>query len=148
MANLRSIRYIVVHCTATPVNTTVESIKRYWKEQRGWEDVPGYHYLILRDGTIIQLLDERQNSNGVYQHNFECVNIAYIGGIDKDGQPIDNRSEAQCHAMFNKIVALTERYPKAQVLGHRDFPEVKKACPCFDVRSWLQNYEPEFKQRA
>jgi N-acetylmuramoyl-L-alanine amidase len=148
MANLRNIRYIVVHCTATPVNTTVESIKRYWKEQRGWGDVPGYHYLILRDGSIIQLLDESKNSYGVYHHNSECVSIAYLGGVDKDGQPVDNRSEVQCHAMFNKIVALTERYPKAQVLGHRDFPEVKKACPCFDVRSWLQNYEPEFKQRA
>jgi N-acetylmuramoyl-L-alanine amidase len=148
MITLRNINYIVIHCTATPVNTTVESIKRYWKEVRGWGDVPGYHYLILRDGSIIQLLDEKQNSYGVYHHNSECVSIAYLGGIDKDNQPIDNRSEAQCHAMFNKIVALTERYPKAQVLGHRDFPEVKKACPCFDVRSWLQNYEPEFKQRA
>lgn len=148
MTNLRNIRYIVVHCTATPVNTTVESIKKYWKEVRGWGDTPGYHYLILRDGTIIQLLDERKNSYGVYHHNSECVSIAYLGGVDKDGQPIDNRSETQCHAMFNKIVALTERYPTAQVLGHRDFPEVKKACPCFDVRSWLQNYEPEFKQRA
>jgi N-acetylmuramoyl-L-alanine amidase len=148
MTTFRNINYIVIHCTATPVNTTVESIKRYWKEVRGWGDVPGYHYLILRDGSIIQLLDERQNSYGVYHHNSECVSIAYLGGIDKDGQPIDNRSEAQCHAMFNKIVALTERYPKAEVLGHRDFPEVKKACPCFDVRNWLMNYEPEFKQRA
>jgi N-acetylmuramoyl-L-alanine amidase len=148
MTTLRNINYIVIHCTATPVNTTVDSIKRYWKEVRGWGDVPGYHYLILRDGSIIQLLDEKQNSYGVYHHNSECVSIAYLGGVDKDGQPIDNRSDAQCHALFNKIVALTERYPKAQLLGHRDFPEVKKACPCFDVRSWLQNYEPEFKQRA
>jgi len=148
MKNPRDIKYIVVHCTATPTTTTLESIKRYWKEQRGWGDTPGYHYIIKRDGVIIQLLDEKKNSNGVYAHNSNCINIAYIGGIDKDGKPLDNRSDAQKHAMFDIIVRLTERYPKAEVLGHRDFPGVQKACPCFDVKEWLKNYEPDFNSAA
>lgn len=148
MKNLRDIKYIVVHCTATPTNTTLESIKRYWKEQRGWGDTPGYHYFIKRDGTIVQLLDEKKNSYGVYKHNSECISIAYVGGIDKDGKPVDNRSDAQKHAMFDIIVRLTEKYPKAEVLGHRDFPGVAKACPCFDVKEWLKNYEPDFNSEA
>lgn len=148
MKNPRDIKYIVVHCTATPTTTTLESIKRYWKEQRGWGDTPGYHYIIKRDGVIIQLLDEKKNSNGVYAHNSNCINVAYIGGIDKDGKPLDNRSDAQKHAMFDIIVRLTERYPKAEVLGHRDFPGVQKACPCFDVKEWLKNYEPDFNSAA
>lgn len=147
MNNPRNIKFIVVHCTATPTNTTLESIKKYWKEQRGW-DTPGYHYFIKRDGSIIQLLDEKKNSNGVYAHNSACINIAYLGGIDKEGKPLDNRSDAQKHAMFDKIVELTERYPKAEVLGHRDFPNVSKACPCFDVREWLKNYEPDLNNAA
>lgn len=146
--NLRNIKYIVVHCTATPTTTTLESIKRYWKEQRGWGDTPGYHYFIKRDGTIVQLLDEKKNSYGVYKHNSECISIAYVDGIDKDGKPVDNRSDAQKHAMFDIIVRLTEKYPKAEVLGHRDFPGVKKACPCFDVKDWLKNYEPDFNSAA
>lgn len=146
--NLRNIKYIVLHCTATPTTTTLESIKRYWKEQRGWGDTPGYHYFIKRDGTIVQLLDEKKNSYGVYKHNSECISIAYVGGIDKDGKPVDNRSDAQKHAMFDIIVRLTEKYPKAEVLGHRDFPGVKKACPCFDVKEWLKNYEPDFNSAA
>lgn len=146
--NQRNIKYIVVHCTATPTTTTLESIKRYWKEQRGWGDTPGYHYFIKRDGTIVQLLDEKKNSYGVYKHNSECISIAYVGGIDKDGKPADNRSDAQKHAMFDIIVRLTEKYPKAEVLGHRDFPGVKKACPCFDVKEWLKNYEPDFNSAA
>jgi len=143
MKNPRNIRYLVVHCTATPVNTTLDSIKKFWKEQRGWGDTPGYHYFIQRDGTIIQLLDESKNSYGVFHHNSECISIAYLGGIDKEGKPVDNRSELQKEAMFDKIVELTERYPQAEVLGHRDFPDVHKACPCFDVREWLKNYEPD-----
>lgn len=146
--NLRNIKYIVVHCTATPATTTLESIKRYWKEKRGWGDTPGYHYFIKRDGTIVQLLDEKKNSYGVYKHNSECISIAYVGGIDKDGKPVDNRSDAQKHAMFDIIVRLTEKYPKAEVLGHRDFSGVKKACPCFDVKEWLKNYEPDFNSEA
>lgn len=144
---MRTIKYIVVHCTATDPNATVEAIKKFWKEIRKW-DKPGYHYLIQRDGEIVQLLDEKEISYGAYGHNKDCVHIAYIGGIDKDGKPIDNRSARQIHSMFDKIVELSEKYPQAKILGHRDFPEVKKACPSFDVREWLNNYKPEFKQAA
>ena len=146
--NPRKIKYIVVHCTATPPTTTIEAIKRYWKEQRGWGDTPGYHYIIERDGTIVQLLDESKNSNGVYQHNSACINISYIGGIDKDNKPIDNRTDAQKHSMFDKIVELTEKYEGSEVLGHRDFPDVHKACPSFDVREWLKNYEPVIEKEV
>lgn len=146
MKNQRTIKYIVVHCTATPPNTTVESIKHYWKEIKKWGDTPGYHYIILRDGTIVQLLAEDKNSYGVYAHNSECINISYIGGVDKDNKPIDNRTPAQKHAMFNKIIELTEKYKSAQVRGHRDFEGVKKACPSFDVKTWLASYTPDLDQ--
>jgi N-acetylmuramoyl-L-alanine amidase len=144
---MRTIKYIVVHCTATQPNATVEAIKKFWKEIRKW-DKPGYHYLIQRDGEIVQLLDEKEISYGAYGHNQDCIHIAYIGGIDKDGKPLDNRSTRQIHSMFDKIVELSEKYPQAKILGHRDFPGVKKACPSFDVREWLNNYKPEFKIAA
>lgn len=143
MSKTRNIKYIVIHCTATPPETTIESMKKYWKEVRGWGDTPGYHYVIKRNGDIVQLLSETKNSNGVYAHNSSCINISYIGGIDKDGRPVDNRTNAQKHAMFDKIVELTEKYPGAEPLGHRDFPGVKKACPSFDVKKWLSEYVPD-----
>jgi len=145
---MRIITHIVIHCTATPPTTTIASMKRYWKEVRGWGDTPGYHYIIERDGNIVQLLDEKVNSNGVYLHNSSCINIAYIGGVDKDNKPIDNRTDAQKHAMFDKIVELTEKYKGAKPCGHRDFPDVKKACPSFDVKTWLADYTPDFDRAA
>lgn len=144
----RNIQHIVIHCTATQPNTTIESIKKYWKEVRGWGDIPGYHYVIKSNGELVKLLDESKNSNGVYLHNSTCLNIAYIGGIDKEGKPKDTRTRAQEDTMFNLIVALTERYPQAQVLGHRDFPGVAKACPSFDVTTWLANYTPDLNIAA
>lgn len=142
MKNPRNIQFIVIHCTATPQTTTLESIQHYWKTVRGWGDTPGYHYLIQIDGTILNLLDETKNSNGVYAHNSECINISYMGGVDKDGKPKDTRSRKQQDAMFSKIVELTNKYPQAKVLGHRDFAGVKKACPSFDVKTWLSSYHP------
>ena len=144
---MRNIKFIVVHCTATPPTATVEAIKKYWKEVRKW-DKPGYHFLIHRDGEVEQLLDEKEASYGAYGHNQDSIHVSYIGGVDKDNKPIDNRSELQKHAMFDKLVELSEKYPKAQILGHRDFPNVAKACPSFDVRKWLHDYEPNFKQAA
>jgi N-acetylmuramoyl-L-alanine amidase len=76
------------------------------------------------------------------------VNIAYTGGIDKEGKPLDNRTELQNEALFEKIVELTERYPNAVVQGHRDFPNQNRACPCFDVKQWLKEYVPPIAQAA
>jgi N-acetylmuramoyl-L-alanine amidase len=148
MTNPRNIQHIVVHCTATQPNVLLEAIQKFWRDVKGWKKIPGYHYIIKRDGEIVQLLDEKLVSNGAFGHNHQCVHIAYIGGIDKDGNPLDNRTEAQKHAMFDKIVELAERYPNATAIGHRDFAGVHKACPSFDVKSWLASYTPDLGMAA
>ncbi len=37
---------------------------------------------------------------------------------------------------------LLKRFPKARILGHRDLPEVRKACPSYDVRADLNAEKP------
>jgi len=92
------------------------------------------------------------NVNGVKDFNARSIHIAYIGGIDSNNQPEDNRSEAQQHAMYNLLQELTEKYPFAKLMGHRDFPNVARACPSFDVDTWWKEYkkihEAEFAKRA
>lgn len=143
----RDIKFIVVHCTATTPDAKVQDIQRYWKETLGWND-PGYHYLIKRDGQIVPLQDESKIANGVKGNNQNSIHVSYIGGVDRDGKPKDNRTTQQLESMFEKLVELSEKYPKAKIVGHRDFPGVKKACPSFDVRSWLAGYEPEIDLAA
>lgn len=143
----RNIHYIVVHCTATPPDTTIESIKNYWKENLKWKN-PGYHYIIKRNGEIVTLLLEDQVANGVKGYNKNSIHLSFIGGVDKNNQPVDNRTDAQIHAMFNKLIALSEKYPNAMILGHRDFPGVTKMCPSFDVKQWLNNYMPDLDRAA
>lgn len=138
---MRIIRYIAVHCTASSVNTTPNDLLAYWYKEKGWK-APGYHYLVQRDGEVVQLLEEERVSNGVKGYNKITINVAYIGGIDKEGRPVDNRTPRQEAALFDLLVELNERFPEAEILGHRDFPGVNKACPCFDVKQWLADYTP------
>ncbi len=144
---MRQVKYIVLHCTATPVTTNIASIQNYWKTNLGWKN-PGYHYLIERNGNVVQLQKEDKIANGVKGFNESSIHISYIGGVDKNNKPLDNRTRAQEDAMFSKIVELTEKYPTAIIKGHRDFPFVKKACPSFDAKTWLQNYTPDLKIAA
>ncbi len=43
----------VIHHTATAKTTSVECIRRYHMEERGWNDI-GYHYLIDWKGNIFK----------------------------------------------------------------------------------------------
>lgn len=91
---MRQIKRIFVHCTAGPQTQTVQEIQKYWKTHNKWKD-PGYHYIIKPDGEIIPLQPEDKPSNGVAGYNSTSINVCYIGGVDKQGRPIDNRTDAQ-----------------------------------------------------
>ncbi|MCW0518302.1 N-acetylmuramoyl-L-alanine amidase [Riemerella anatipestifer] len=145
---MRTIKYIVLHCTATPQNTTIESIKRFWREKLGWKNV-GYHYIIKPDGEIVQLADLNTITNGVKGHNRYSVHIAYIGGVEK-GKAVDNRTLQQKASQVKLLRELQAKFPKAEILGHRDLSpdlngdgiisphEWTKECPSFDTRKWLK----------
>lgn len=53
-------------------------------------------------------------SNGVKGHNFESVNIAYMGGISRTGKPIDNRTDEQKEGLRQLLKELRHRYPDAK----------------------------------
>lgn len=135
---MRVIKYIAVHCTATSQTTSIDSIKNYWKTNLGWK-MPGYHFIIKPDGEAVKLLSVDEVSNGVKGFNSETINISYIGGIDKQGKPIDNRTEAQKATLLKLLKEFRAKFPNAVIQGHRDFPNVKKACPSFNAKKEYEN---------
>lgn len=144
---MRKIERIFIHCTAGSQKQTIADLRAEFK-RKGWTN-PGYHYVIPPDGTVTQLLDEQQVSNGVKGYNQTSINVAYIGGIGSTGKAVDNRTDAQKTALRQIVSALKNRYPDAEVLGHRDIsPDTNhngivdpweriKECPCFDVKTEL-----------
>lgn len=133
---MRNIKYIVIHCTAGSQTQSIESIQAFWRNVRGW-NTPGYHHIIKPSGEIVDLLPINKVSNGVAGHNSKCINIAYIGGVDKNLKPVDNRTEEQKKSILELIAKYKKMFPSADVRGHRDFEGVRKDCPSFDVKSWL-----------
>lgn len=141
---MRPIERIFIHCTASPQTATVQDIRNEFRA-KGWK-YPGYHYVIAPDGQITCLLDENLVSNGVEGYNKTSVNIAYIGGIDSSGKSVDNRTQAQKDKLVWLLKELRKRYPKAEILGHRDIsPDTNnngivdpweriKDCPCFNAK--------------
>jgi N-acetylmuramoyl-L-alanine amidase len=127
-----------VHCTATAQLAKIEAIQNYWREHLGWQ-TPGYHFIVKVDGTWVNLLPIEKVSNGVKGFNSEIINISYIGGIDKNGVPKDTRTIYQKETLLNLLKALKKKFPTATIQGHRDFPNVKKACPSFDAKKEYEN---------
>ena len=129
---MRAISYLAIHCSATPQTTTVESINSYWKRVLGWR-APGYHFIIKANGEVVQLLPIEQISNGVAGYNKNTINICYIGGVDKNNKPTDNRTKEQKASLLKVIKEMKALFPTAIVKGHYQFPNVKKACPSYDA---------------
>ena len=131
---MRNIKYLVVHCTATPQATTVESIQRYWRERLGWL-ASGYHKIVKPNGEVITLAQDDAVCNGVAGFNSASLHVSYIGGIDSRGNAFDNRTQGQKDAISQVLHAWRAKYPNAKIQGHRDFPRVNKACPSFDAKT-------------
>lgn len=146
---MRTIHHLVVHCTATSQRTTIDSLRRHFK-QLGWNH-PGYHWVVAPGGNMTNLLDEALVANGVKGHNATSIHVAYIGGIDAAGRAVDNRTGQQKQALRTLLCVLKRRYPGARIVGHRDFsPDLDgngridpgeriKECPCFDAAEEYRN---------
>lgn len=134
---MRKITHIVLHCTAGPQSQTVEAIQEYWRNVLGWRN-PGYHIIIRPNGEEVHLLPISQVSNGVAGHNANSIHISYIGGVDEKNRAVDNRTNAQKGTQIDLLRKFKAMFPDAVICGHRDFPGVSKACPSFDVKSWLK----------
>ena len=137
MKNPRKIDLIVVHCSATRVNKnfTVEQLEACHKA-RGFKSI-GYHYYITKDGMLYPCRPEDEIGAHARHYNAHSIGICYEGGLDKNGKPADTRTPEQKETLEELLYSLAQDYPNAEILGHCDLPGVRKACPSFDVATWL-----------
>ena len=136
---MRQINYIIIHCSATKAGQDfrAKDIDR-WHRERGWDGI-GYHKVIDLDGTIEPGRSEAKPGAHCKGHNSDSIGICYIGGLDKNGKPADTRTELQKAALAGLVADYKRRFPNAKVVGHRDMPNVHKACPCFNAKEEYKN---------
>ena len=142
---MRQIDYIVIHCSATKPSQDIDikDVER-WHKQRGWKGV-GYNYFIKRSGTIQRGRDLDKDGFVIEEigahvkgYNSKSIGICYAGGIDSNKRSEDNRTKEQKESLATLLFTLKELFPKVKIKGHRDFPNVAKSCPSFDVADWLK----------
>jgi len=137
------VEHIVVHCTATRPSqdiglTDIDA----WHRHRGFLGC-GYHLIIKRDGTVEhgRGLDEVGAHARGFNHN--SIAVALVGGVTEEdvNVPENNFTDNQFTSLREVLTELKEAYQSAQILGHRDLPNVNKACPSFDVQEWLDSWD-------
>ena len=129
---MRNIDKIIVHCSATPEGRDVstEEIKRWHTEERGWDDI-GYHWVVELDSSIKEGRNEEISGAHCRGQNSNSIGVCYVGGSDAEGKPKDTRTPDQKEALAKLLSDLKDKYPDANIYGHRDF--ANKACPSFDA---------------
>ena len=130
---MRNINKIIVHCSATPEgrDVSVDTIRKWHVEDNGWSDI-GYHWVITLSGAIEKGRPESRSGAHAKGHNKNSVGVCYVGGVDSDMNPKDTRTDAQKETLKCLLEDLRERYPQAEIIGHRDVSS--KDCPSFDAK--------------
>ena len=137
---MKQIKYIIIHCTATAEfkDFKAKDVDK-WHKQRGWDCI-GYHYIIDLDGTIEKGRPETKIGAHCKGFNDCSIGVCYVGGLAPDNKtPKDTRTNAQKASLLKLIKQLKAKYPNAKVVGHKDMPNVHKACPCFEAKREYNN---------
>lgn len=129
----RTIEGYNIHCSGTRINATISGMLRYWKSL-GWIN-PGYNIGIHADGSITVIAELNQVTNGVKGFNLRRINIMTIGGLNSKGKIEDTMTPEQYESLKFVIIELDKKLGRKDKKGHRDFPGVNKACPCYDFRT-------------
>ena len=144
MMSADSIRFLVLHCSATRRNQdySVEQLRRDHKA-RGFYDI-GYHFYIRKDGTMTQHRKLLEVGAHARPYNRCSIGICYEGGLNEEGRACNTITPQQFERIQELLAVLKKLFPKAKILGHRDLPgTTPKECPGFDAGSWALQHQLE-----
>ena len=141
MMSADSVSFLVLHCSASRCNQdySVEQLRRDHKA-RGFYDI-GYHFYIRKDGTMTQHRKLLEVGAHARPYNRCSIGICYEGGLDEQGKPCNTMTTEQETRLIDLFRNLKILFPKAKILGHRDWPgTTPKECPCLDAGSWAARH--------
>lgn len=134
MDSPQSVRFLVIHCSATKCNRnyTEKQLLRDHKA-RGFRTV-GYHFYCRKDGSLTQFRKLLEVGAHARPYNRCSIGICYEGGLDEEGRPANTLTHAQHRVIRHLLLQLKILFPHAEIVGHRDLPgATPKECPCFNA---------------
>ena len=144
MMSADSIKFLVLHCSASRCNQdySVEQLRRDHKA-RGFYDI-GYHFYIRKDGTMTQHRMLLEVGAHARPYNRCSIGICYEGGLNEEGRACNTITAEQETRLVELFRNLKTLFPKAKIVGHRDLPgTTPKECPGFDAGSWALQHQLE-----
>ena len=144
MMSADSIKFLVLHCSASRCNQdySVEQLRRDHKA-RGFYDI-GYHFYIRKDGTMTQHRMLLEVGAHARPYNRCSIGICYEGGLNEEGRACNTITPQQETRLVELFRNLKTLFPKAKIVGHRDLPgTTPKECPGFDAGSWALQHQLE-----
>lgn len=135
---------IIVHCSDTRPDWMADAplaLKRAeidrWHKLRGFNGF-GYHWLIDRDGKVLDGRRETEIGAHVEGHNTGAIGICIIGGhgCTEHDAFAEHFTAAQDTSLRQLIQGIGMRTRITRVSGHNEY--AAKACPGFNVPAWLK----------
>lgn len=134
---LADVRYLVVHRSATPPDADIGAKEIEFEHRQRGSFMIGYHKVIRRNGTIEDGRPLDQPGAHVPRYNQCSIGICLVGGCNSDLEEENNFTAAQLSTLLVLLTDLRVKFPRAEILGHRDMPKATTSSPSFDVRAWL-----------
>ena len=131
------ITHLTIHCAATPEGRDVSAdTVASWDIARFGQE--SYHHIVTLDGIDHKRLADDVKGAHVAGHNTGNIGVCYVGGMDAGMKAAkDTRTDLQRVTLRAIVAGYRAKYPGLVVQGHRDWPDVSKACPSFDVHTEL-----------
>ena len=153
----RDITEAVVHWTANFIDQdlTAEDIHRV-HVNRGFDEI-GYHFIILRDGSLQLGRDINKVGAHALRRNAHSIGISFVGGINLTSSEAkrlggyqavanngtyassDSLTDAQFKTFDMFMDSFFSAFPYGQAFGHMDTDPNRKPDPGFDVREYCKN---------
>lgn len=137
MRATQPIRRLIVHHSASTLNTTVRMIRSWHVHERGWADI-GYHFIVLADGRIEQGRPLPYRGAHARGANHDSIGICLVGN---NPQPDNSWTPEQVESLRRFWDAAQVLYPGIELYGHRDVASGTE-CPGLDVRELILGESP------
>lgn len=132
----RRTRYLILHDSHTqPDIASAEAHLRWQGRQMGLLDI-GYHYIVERDGAVVETRPMYAMGSHTPGFNHESVGVCLIGGRNLGGVVEDNFTGAQRESLAWLLAAIKDTHGPVSLVGHTELQRFRKhphPCPPIDM---------------